>query len=192
MDEKIIGFIDRAYKCASNHGFHDKKLSDAHMLMLVVSEISEMVEADRKCRHADIESYEDEIRYGADVYDKNTRSPFEKYIKDTVEDELADVFIRIFDYCGALGVMPDGIVDMKEEFLSLFGKDDFSEQCFVMTGLVLDIEKEDDVDLKIRAIGSFLSFCIEFAAFHHINWEWHVTHKMHYNEHRPRKHGKKY
>lgn len=185
MDEKIIGFIDRAYKCASNHGFHDKKLSDAHMLMLVVSEISEMVEADRKCRHADIKGYKD-------CFGMTDNKMFEKYIKDTVEDELADVFIRIFDYCGALGVMPDGIVDMKEEFLSLFGKDDFSEQCFVMTGLVLDIEKEDDVDLKSRAIGSFLSFCNEFAAFHHINWEWHVTQKMRYNEHRPRKHGKKY
>lgn len=55
---------DRAYKTACEHGFHDKELSNEHLLCLVISELMEAVEADRKGKHADRESfkssYEDE------------------------------------------------------------------------------------------------------------------------------------
>lgn len=48
---------DRAYKTAYEHGFHEEELSDKHLLMLVITELSEAVEADRKGRRGDIESY---------------------------------------------------------------------------------------------------------------------------------------
>ena len=38
---------DRAYKTACEHGFHDKELSNEHCLMLVITELSEAVEAER-------------------------------------------------------------------------------------------------------------------------------------------------
>ena len=41
---------DRAYKTACEHGFHDKELSKEHCLCLVISELMEAVEADRKGR----------------------------------------------------------------------------------------------------------------------------------------------
>lgn len=41
---------DRAYKTACEHGFHDKELSKEHRLCLVISELMEAVEADRKGR----------------------------------------------------------------------------------------------------------------------------------------------
>lgn len=31
---------DRAYKCACDHGFHDTELSNGHLLMLVITELS--------------------------------------------------------------------------------------------------------------------------------------------------------
>lgn len=37
-----------AYKTACEHGFHDKRLSEEHCLCLVISELMEAVEADRK------------------------------------------------------------------------------------------------------------------------------------------------
>lgn len=39
---------DRAYKTACEHGFHDKELSNEHLLCLIISELMEAVEADRK------------------------------------------------------------------------------------------------------------------------------------------------
>ena len=48
---------DRAYKTACEHGFHEEELSDMHLLMLVITELSEAVEADRKGILGDIKSY---------------------------------------------------------------------------------------------------------------------------------------
>lgn len=39
---------DKAYKTACEHGFHDQELSNNHFLCLVISELMEAVEADRK------------------------------------------------------------------------------------------------------------------------------------------------
>ena len=39
---------DRAYQCACRPGFHDKEYSNAHCLMLIITEIIEAVDADRK------------------------------------------------------------------------------------------------------------------------------------------------
>ena len=41
---------NRAYKTACEHGFHDKELSNEHLLCLVTSELMEAVEADRNGR----------------------------------------------------------------------------------------------------------------------------------------------
>lgn len=39
---------DKAYKNACEHEFHDQELSNEHCLCLVISELMEAVEADRK------------------------------------------------------------------------------------------------------------------------------------------------
>lgn len=51
---------DRAYKCACDHGFHDTELSNGHLLMLVITELSEAVEADRKGRFHYIKKFSNE------------------------------------------------------------------------------------------------------------------------------------
>lgn len=48
---------DEAYATACNKGFHDEKHSDEHYLMLVITEIAEAVQADRKgtaCRQGQV------------------------------------------------------------------------------------------------------------------------------------------
>ena len=39
---------DKAYRNAVAHGWHEENLSDEHFLCLVISELMEAVEADRK------------------------------------------------------------------------------------------------------------------------------------------------
>lgn len=48
---------DKAYKTACEHGFHDQELSNNHFLCLVISELMEAVEADRKGRRANVDRY---------------------------------------------------------------------------------------------------------------------------------------
>ena len=81
---------------AVKHGFWEKRESNEHCLMLVVSEIGEMVEAHRTGKRANIEAYNEPLLGGC--------APFTSFIKDTLEDEMADVAIRLGDLAGALGV----------------------------------------------------------------------------------------
>jgi len=97
MLEKIEEYTNRAYANARKHGFHDEELSIEHCLMLVITEVSEMVEADRKDRErASVEIFVDALR------NVKFTQAFEDYIKDRVPDEMADVCIRLFDLLGVL------------------------------------------------------------------------------------------
>ena len=52
METDLNKLRDRAYSIAKAHGFHEKEYSDETYLMLIITEISEAVNADRKGEHA--------------------------------------------------------------------------------------------------------------------------------------------
>lgn len=95
---------DRAYKTACEHGFHDKELSNEHHLCLIVGELMEAVEADRKGKRADRESFKSSYEDEEPHDDANFKYCFEKYIKDTISDELSDAVIRLLDLAGLRGI----------------------------------------------------------------------------------------
>lgn len=188
--ERISDLVSNSYRVARQHGFHDDYHSPAHYMMLVLSEIGEMVEADRKNRHADVSYYTNSGGMGL--------ASFESLIKDTFEDEMADVVIRLCDFCGSLGVLPytnDVMVDMSDEFAKFWGDKSVCEQCFYLSSMVVDVERAsydaDDSEMRKR-LGSTLSFIFEMANHHGIDLLWHVDRKMEYNESRPLRHGKAY
>ena len=189
--ERISDLVSNSYRVARQHGFHDDYHSPAHYMMLVLSEIGEMVEADRKNRHADIACFKTNCT-------ESWTTLFETCIKDTFEDEMADVFIRLCDFCGSLNVLPytnDVMVDMSDEFAKFFSDKSVCEQCFALSSMVVDVERAsydaDDSEMRKR-LGSTLSFIFEMANYHGIDLLWHVYRKMEYNESRPRRHGKAY
>lgn len=78
-----------------DRGFYDEPKQIGTQLMLVVSELAEALEADRKGQHANLEEYY-----------KKPFSPerFKEFMKDSFEDEIADTFIRLFDLVGWLDI----------------------------------------------------------------------------------------
>ena len=107
---------NRAYKTACEHGFHDKELSNEHCLCLIVGELMEAVEADRKGRlgkKCKSRFEMDYNRYPALVEEeKRFKCSFEKNIKDTLPDELSDAVIRLLDLAGLRNISID---DFPEE-----------------------------------------------------------------------------
>lgn len=190
--ERLNEFIATAYKTACDHGFHDKEKSNAHWMMLVVSEIGEMMEADRKSRRADVERYVDESKFGADVYDGDVRSPFEKYVKDTLEDELADVCIRLFDFLGMKGIQPETFDDKKDDWQNMFASLSVCEQCYELVQGITLIGNDSTPNEIAEITGAMILFCFDFAKEHGFDLEWHIVHKMKYNERRAKLHGKNY
>lgn len=74
-------------------GFWDKNFNLSEKLMLVVSEIAEAQEADRTHKYMQYSI----AAVNGWVADDDFKIAFEKYVKDTFEDELADAVIRLFD-----------------------------------------------------------------------------------------------
>ena len=184
--EKVQELIKRAYSVAATHGFHEVDRSNAHFLMLVVSEIGEMVEADRKSRRADQQGY----KYSSMDFIRT----FETYIKDTLEDELADVVIRICDFLGTRHIEPLILEETStsDDWANLWGKDSVNEQCYGLTKIITHIDEDTSADDISRLLGASIAWCFDFADFHKFDLLWHVENKMRYNETRSIRHGKNY
>ena len=162
---------------AVKHGFWEKRESNEHYLMLVVSEIGEMVEAHRAGNLANLEA-DNEPLLGC-------CAPFTSFIKDTLEDEMADVAIRLGDLAGALGVDFDKMNPCK--YHRAFDKFTFTENAFALTkGLCRDI-----IGIEKR-IQFGLEYVTKWAKSINVDLDWHIDEKMKYNATRPPKHGKAY
>lgn len=89
-------------------------------IMLVVTELSEAVEAMRKLTPDGLtEQIKNNSLYIED-YDTEGFSigHFQTFIKDSVGDEFADSIIRILDLCGKLGIDIEGHIKYKMEYNS--------------------------------------------------------------------------
>ena len=187
--KELLSMAKKAYGIAYQHGFHDTRHSNMHWLMLCVSEIGEMVDADRRGRRAKPSN----VR----TCDPGFYSSFERYVKNTFEDEMADVFIRILDFASAINVEDMlgndvGILDMSDEFKSLFGDYTNAERCFFLTKMLCGID-ENMSDADVANILSYsLSFILEYARFLRIDLRKHISLKMRYNALRPPLNGKLY
>ena len=99
-----------AHENAVAKGFYDKPLETGTLLMLVVSELGEALEADRKKRHTEFTGVYDRLSLERLIIDMNPKSmqcainAFESVVKDTFEDELADAVIRIADLAGYMKI----------------------------------------------------------------------------------------
>ena len=167
---------EEAHENAVKHGFWETKVSNEHCLMLVITEIAEMVEAHRVSRKASTAAYNEML---------NKQIGFEKFIKNTLEDEMADIVIRLADLAGALGVNFDKMSPCR--YYRAFSKFSFTENALALSrGLCrygFGIEKR---------IQFGLDFVSKWAKELNIDLAFFFVFKMRYNVTRPYKNGKQY
>lgn len=194
MIHDLNNLRDSAYKNACDHGFHNEILSDEHWLCLVISELMEAVEADRKGKRAKISKFDIEyLRYHS-IVDQNTRfwCSFEKHIKDSLEDELADAAIRLLDLAGLRNIDIEKFTDEQIDDLSESCNDEtFTESIYSIS--IIPIRYEYEYGYKIdKQLNSMLLAILGLAKHLNIDIMWHIEQKVKYNELRPYKHGKQY
>jgi NTP pyrophosphatase (non-canonical NTP hydrolase) len=91
----LTDFSKQIHQANAEKGFWDNERNVGELLMLVVTELSEALEAHRKGRFAIgvdlISDYDFVLWFGINH-------------KDTFEDEIADAIIRLLDLSGGLGI----------------------------------------------------------------------------------------
>lgn len=97
---------DEIHTNAKNHGFYENEKNIPEILMLIVSELGEAMEAYRKDHYT-----------GKYALQKNiSNNDFELFIKDRFEDEIADTIIRLLDLCGYMKIDIDTHVALKMKY----------------------------------------------------------------------------
>jgi NTP pyrophosphatase (non-canonical NTP hydrolase) len=108
----LTTFSKEIHEGNKRKGFYDgeeKQLGT--MLMLVVSELGEALEADRHSLKADLNYYDGLMNASYDF-----QTSFKQSIKDTVEDEIADSIIRLLDICGYYNIDIQTHVELKLKY----------------------------------------------------------------------------
>ena len=178
---------DEAYSIAKANGWHEQEHSDEHYIMLIITEIAEAVQADRKGHHADVAKFKEwqgnSLPLSEETQIKRFKEDFEAYIKNSVEDELADVVIRCLDLAGLRKVeLPPIRVGHSNIRM------DFTDFCFNTVHVVAMTK----VPLAER-LENIIERMFVYCEFKNIDIEWFIRQKMKYNKLRPYKHGgKKY
>ncbi len=213
----INELIERAHTQAKSMGWWDKERNTGELLMLIVSECGEALEAHRSGKRANAKAFERDLndpaiaRAQAMNHEEDPRiplsSPFEyafrTNIKDTFEDELADIVIRIADLLGHTGVekavcdrFDSRVKDIPELAAEL--PDNVGHQLLHIVAVLTSTNDTFDVDngLLVRDASHALCGCVAatlaIAHKHNIDLWRHIDLKLKYNITRGQRHGKAY
>lgn len=171
-------------------GFWDEFHSVGHYLMLVVSELSEAVEADRLGKWVKLTPEQIEELRGLEG--AAFAQAFLRMIKDTVADELADAVIRLLDLLGWMiesGTPLVGLDYVRGEFENTIPPKDLTDALLrVVCSSVLPLSFCSTLEAVIAPIKSLEQLCDHLG----IDLMTHIDLKLKYNETRPALHGKKY
>ena len=194
--KQINEWVKKAYDNAVKHGWHEEEKSNAHWLMMVCTEVAEAVQADRNGRWMD-----DLDKSGLDCVIANDHHGglvekfYGEHIEGTVESELADICIRVFDLMGVCGVVAkDGFSTFDSE-VKCAKQHSFTENAMVVTRTIVSCNLNSSISVKAEMFyvlyKSILSSVFEWAEALGIDLVQHINLKMRYNESREYHHGNK-
>lgn len=177
----INELIEKAHAQAKEKGFWDQERNTGELLMLIVSECGEALEAHRKGRVWGLAEFDQ--RPDSMTFDEK----FQACIKDGFADELADIVIRIADLMGHVEYGPSAVSpgpNIKRD-------GNVGEALFTVVGMIAQDGVEGLVSL-CRALNAALIEVFGIANAHDIDLWRHIELKLAYNATRPRLHGKQY
>lgn len=172
---------------AKAHGWYDEEHSREHYLMLVITELSEAIEADRKGENANVDRFNEWMNrpmYLAQYTEVDRlKDAFERFIKGTIDEELADACIRLLDFAGAID---EDLKEVDEEYVDYIA--DYFAKIKEFTQQIYHIIYDDLTSYRLwKTLMSIFALC----KVRNIDIEWFIQQKMKYNKLRPYKHGNK-
>lgn len=173
-------------------GFWDEMHSVGHYMMLVISELSEAVEADRLGKWAKLDP--DTIDTLQRIEGAPYAQEFLREVKDRVEDEIADAVIRMLDLLGWM--LKDRALSEREVEIDLGVSAFYIAGEMTLADALWPILQEVCCHCNMYAHRTAILYAIKslelLCARLGIDLMAHIELKLMYNETRPAKHGKKY
>lgn len=205
--DEFIEYSARCYMAAKGKGFWDAPRNVGEMFMLIIGECSEALEAHRKG-----------LFTNKDVSGKAiSQEDFAILVKDTFEDEMADIVIRMFDALGyAYSISREDVsVEVSSALLNApvrpltlslsvvydrpacvgaFLLKVVNELCYVSNDYTLSNFSPALPCFKhmIVVLGKMVWFVWDICKDRGIDLTWHIEAKLAYNATREHKHGKRY
>lgn len=182
---ELMLLSEQIYNNNKAKGFHEEEHSDEHYSCLIVSEMMEAVEADRKGLIANLPIFNQCIKAIPHGDNDSYTRIYNTFIKDTIQDELADTIIRLLDLSYAksyplhteqqykLIVDPNRLIT--ENMWSLINE------------MVSNIDKKSS-----SHISSMIHQICQLCSFLSVDIWRHIDIKIRYNTLRPYKHLKHY
>ena len=197
----LLELIPRCHEASKANGWWEPRPNAGQQLMLVVSELSEALEADRNGTQADKDLFDvclEKCSHLAPQPQKEcwTRS-FKECIKDSVGDELADAYIRLCDFAGGFELDLPQINTMKcDPKQWAIGSDNFGDALLTCVDAVMDMHR-----VRLRTgfapghmegpLSDALTWIEVLARQQGIDLATHIDLKLTYNASRGHKHGGK-
>lgn len=180
LDLRELEYLsNKVHQNAVDKGFWNEDHPINHCILLVVCEVCEVIEADRNgIRARDLTFFRESSKGGFDI-------TYECMVKDSVEDELADVLLRLLDIIAwRKWPLAEWIHSYNRDYVK--GKS-FDEVCYRLIELLVS-RVDGDAFAVVNAVYIVLSIA-ERAGINLIKY---AKLKMIYNKNRPQQHGKRY
>lgn len=188
--------IFRAYETAKKQGFYDNEFMTLHHLMMIVTEIGEVVQADRHDKMGNVKDY---------LLSKNSLGivkAYKTHLEGTVQSELADICIRCMSLLGYFNekkpidiVSDNDIEDIAEAYDYRVIRHHFAipEIMYSLTQEItcnaLEVSPDWMVSAKLQVV---IAEVYAIAKQYDIDLVESIFAKIEYNEYRMKLHGCKY
>lgn len=196
--KELASLAEDAFKNADKHGFYTESTEIETELMLIITEMSEAVQADRHNRHGSIEDYESEIQMGRDI-----PTAYENSLEGTVESEFADIAIRILSLLGWMNsktpivlesdsILADeyGISKIQFKVQNAINKGSIAKDLYRLNGHFNRFVDNESCSWYVSdTLQDILMRVFAIAHNNNIDLMEHIKLKMKYNESRPYLHG---
>jgi len=176
-----IELLRAAHEMARSKGFWDVPSPDLRKINLIREELGELTTAHRKNKI-----------HGGNVNEEYFREDYESNVKGSIEEELADVCIRVFDFVGSDAKMLEvWAISNKEEQERISDFDELLDLAYQYT----DITPIEEVRRFIRIptqLHGLVCCMVNMAEMFKIDLRRAIEMKMKFNAGREYLHGKSY